>query len=63
LPSIRYAMYTSPMATTKRKCAFCDNPATQSIQCREYKRWQFLCMDKKCWDAYYEAVAARKEGK
>jgi hypothetical protein len=56
-------MYTSPMATTKRKCAFCDNPATQSIQCREYKRWQFLCMDKKCWDAYYEAVAARKEGK
>ena len=44
------------MRMTKRKCAFCDQPATHSIQCRESKRWQLLCISEKCWNAYYEGV-------
>ena len=47
------------MRTTKRKCAFCDQPATHSVQCRESKRWQFLCLAQKCWDAYYKGVSEK----
>ena len=47
------------MATTKRKCAYCENAATHSIQCKQHKRWQFLCLEKKCWDAYYTGVSEK----
>lgn len=52
------ASYTSHMR--KRKCAFCEAPATHSVQCREKKRWQFLCLSQKCWDAYYASVKEEK---
>ena len=42
-----------PNTTKPRTCFNCGEPSQAQIQTKQLRRTHFICMEKKCWDAYY----------
>lgn len=45
----------------KRACFNCGQDATTAIQTRVLRGTHFLCMEQKCWDAYYALADSAPE--